>query len=94
MAKTKKTGAEKMSRSGMHKEGKTLFGCYVEPEIKALAIMTSERLGITFTQIILNGLMAEATRAGIVVNGGVAPEFRADYDDCVALTRAKINGDI
>lgn len=79
------------TRNGLHKEGKTLFGCYVDPEIKALAILTSEKLRITFTDIIINGLKAEATRAGILVNGQVRKEFLENYNLCLELTKAKID---
>ena len=80
----------KKTRKGMHKEGKTLFGAYVEPEIKALAEMTSEKLGITFTDIIINGLRSEATRAGIMRNGSIVAECKDEYDLLVAMTREKI----
>lgn len=79
------------TRQGKHKEGKTLFGAYVEPEIKALAEMTSEALGITFTDIIINGLKHEATRAGIMHNDEIVPEFREAYELAVSMTRDKIN---
>ena len=88
MKKTKTN--KRTTRRGLHKEGKTLFGCYVDPEIKALAILTSERLRITFTDIIINGLKAEATRAGILVNGQVRAELRENFNLCLELTKAKI----
>lgn len=78
------------NRMGKHKEGKTLFGAYVEPEVKALAEMTSEKLGITFTDIILNGLRSEATRAGIMRNNQIVKECKAEYELLVAMTREKI----
>lgn len=80
----------KTTRQGKHKEGKTLFGGYVDPEIKALAELTSEALGITFTDIIINGLKHEATRAGIMLNGEIVPKFRSAYDLAVKLTKEKI----
>lgn len=67
-------------RAGKHLEGNTLFGCYVSPEIKALAVMTADALGITFTEIIINGLKHEATRAGILENDEIAAGARAAYD--------------
>ena len=78
------------SRAGKHKEGKTLFGAYVEPEIKALAELTSSQLGCTFTDIILNGLRSEATRAGIMRNGEIVEEFRPIYETLLKMTRDKI----
>lgn len=90
MKDDKQKNRPRKSRSGVHKEGKTLFGCYVDPEVKALAIMTSEKLGITFTDIIINGLRAEATRAGILSQGEIRKDVRQRYELCVALTKAKI----
>lgn len=78
------------TRKGKHKEGKTLFGAYVEPEIKALAELTSSQLGCTFTEIILNGLRYEATRAGVMKNGEIVEEFRPLYNTLLKMTRDKI----
>lgn len=78
------------TRKGKHKEEKTLFGAYVVPEVKALAELTSETLGITFTDIILNGLRAEATRAGIMKNGEIVADYVDSYNALVAMTREKI----
>lgn len=69
---------------------KTLFGAYVDPEIKALAVLTSDRLGISFTDIILNGLRSEATRAGILKDGDVCPECKQAYDAVLEVVKARI----
>ena len=79
-----------MSRQGKHKDDKTLFGAYVTPEIKALAEMTSDKLGITFTDIIINGLYAEATRAGIMKNGEITAQYQQAHQLLTAMTRDKI----
>ena len=81
---------EKQTRAGRHKELKTLFGAYVEPEIKALAVLTSDRLGISFTDIILNGLRSEATRAGILKNGEIMPECRDAFNAVLEVVKARI----
>lgn len=78
------------SRSGKHKVGKTLLGAYVEPEIKVLAAMTSDALGITITEIILNGLYHEATRAGIMFNGAIKPEHMPAYRALVEVMKSKL----
>ena len=78
------------SRQGKHKEMKTLFGAYVDPEIKALAVLTSDRLGITFTDIILNGLKSEATRAGIMQDDKILPEHKPAFDAVLEVVKAKI----
>ena len=78
------------TRKGKHKEGKTLFGAYVAPEVKALAELTSEVSGDTFTQIILDGITTAATRAGVMLNGRVVPEHKEAYDLLVRMTREKV----
>ncbi len=77
-------------RQGKHKEMKTLFGAYVEPEVKALAVLTSDKLGISFTDIILNGLRSEATRAGILAKGEIKPEYREAYDAVLEIVKVRI----
>lgn len=78
------------SRNGKHKPGKTLLGAYVDPEIKVLAAMTSDALGITITEIILNGLYHEATRAGIMSNGQIKPEHMEAYRALVEIMKQKL----
>ena len=81
---------KRASRQGKHKELKTLFGAYVDPEVKALAVLTSDRLGITFTDIILNGLRSEATRAGLMRNNKLLPEHQPAFDAVLEVVKAKI----
>lgn len=70
-----------MSRQGKHKENKTLLGAYVTHDIKALVIMTADRLGITITDIILNGLYSEARRAHLIdKDNKVKPEYTAAFN--------------
>lgn len=79
------------TRQGKHKKGKTFLGAYVEPEIKVLATMTSDALGESITDIILNGLWNEAHRAGISTERGVInPEHIAAYNAGVEILKAKL----
>lgn len=78
------------TRKGKHKVGKTLLGAYVEPEIKVLAAMTSDALDISITDIILNGLYHEATRAGIMMNGEVKSEHLQAFKANVEILKAKM----
>lgn len=80
----------RQSRQGKHKEMKTLFGAYVDPEVKALAVLTSDRLGISFTDIILNGLRSEAIRAGIMLNDQIRPEYLAAFNAVLEIVKARI----
>lgn len=70
-----------MNRQGKHKENKTLLGAYVSHDVKALVIMTADRLGITITDIILNGLYSEARRAELIDdNNKIKPEYVASFE--------------
>lgn len=70
-----------MSRQGKHKENKTLLGAYVSHDVKALVIMTADRLGITITDIILNGLYSEARRAELIDDDNkIKPEFVDSFE--------------
>ena len=78
---------QKKSRNGLHREEKTFFGAYITPEMKALVVMTADRLGITMTDIILNGLRNEATRAGVLVNGEIPPDLKERYDFILEMVK-------
>ena len=81
-----------MSRQGKHKENKTLLGAYVTHDVKALVIMTADRLGITITDIILNGLYAEARRAQLIDDDNkVKPEFAASFNAIKELCEVQRN---
>lgn len=75
MDRLKKTGGG--SRHGKHAPGAFRISLYLSAEEKAIAILTAERQGKTLTEILRNGIVYEATRSGIIVNGNVAEKFRA-----------------
>lgn len=75
MDRLKKIGGG--SRHGKHAPGAFRISLYLSAEEKAIAILTAERQGKTLTEILRNGIVYEATRSGIVVNGSVAEKFRA-----------------
>lgn len=81
-----------MSRQGKHKENKTLLGAYVTHDIKALVIMTADRLGVTITDIILNGLYAEARRAELIDSDNkIKPEYEASFNAIKELCEVQRN---
>ena len=65
------------SRHGKHAPGAFRISLYLSAEEKAIAILTAERQGKTLIDILRNGIVCEATRSGIIVNGSVAEKFRA-----------------
>ena len=75
MDRLKKIGGG--SRHGKHAPGAFRISLYLSAEEKAIAILTAERQGKTLTEILRNGIVYEATRSGIIVNGSVVEKFRA-----------------
>ena len=75
MARPKKI--EGGSRHGKHAPGAFRISLYLSAEEKAIAILTAERQGKTLTDVLRNGIVCEATRSGVIVNGRVAEKFRA-----------------
>ena len=78
MTRPKKTSGE--SRHGKHAPGMFRVSLYLSAEEKAIAIFTAECLGCTLSDIIRSGIVAEATRAGVLVNGRVPDKFRPRID--------------
>ena len=75
MARPKKIDGE--NRHGKHAPGVFRISLYLSAEEKAIAILTAERQGRTLSDVMRSGIVCEATRSGIMVNGRVAEKFRA-----------------
>ena len=75
MARPKKSDGG--SRHGKHAPGVFRVALYLSAEEKAIAILTAERQGKTLSDVLRSGIVCEATRSGIMVNGKVAEKFRA-----------------
>ena len=65
------------SRHGKHAPDAFRVAIYLSAEEKAFAILTSERQGKTLSDVLRSGIVCEATRSGVMVNGSVAEKFRA-----------------
>lgn len=74
MARPKKTDGG--SRHGKHAPDMFRISLYLSAEEKAIVILTAEREGKTLTDVLRAGIMREATRSGIIVNGCIAEKFR------------------
>ena len=75
MARPKK--ADGGSRHGKHAPGVFRVSLYLSAEEKAIAILTAERQRKTLSDVLRSGIVCEATRSGVLVNGVVAEKFRA-----------------
>ena len=75
MARPKKIDGD--SRHGKHAPGVFRVSLYLSAEEKAIAILTAERQSKTLSDVLRSGIVCEATRSGVLVNGVVAEEFRA-----------------
>lgn len=79
-------------RHGRHREGNVLLGAMVEPEKKAIAIVTAAALAgegraMTQTEIIWEGVSRIAQSVGVIdFEGHVTPR----YQDAVALAKATV----
>lgn len=74
MARPKKTDGG--SRHGKHAPNVFRISLYLSAEEKAIAILTAERQGKTLSDILRCGILNEAIRSGIMVNGRVVEKFR------------------
>lgn len=75
MARPKK--ADGGSRHGKHALDVFRVSLYLSAEEKAIAILTAERQGKTLTDVLKRGIVYEAMRSGVMMNGSVAEKFRA-----------------
>lgn len=66
----------KKNRHGQHHEDLVGFSGYITPELKALAQVTANELKTTMMDLVRNGIQVEAVRAGVVVDGQIAPKYR------------------
>lgn len=65
------------TRQGMHKEGKSSIGIYVEDDFRALLSFVVDQSGETATSIIMEGVRSKATALGIMKDNEVLPKYRA-----------------
>ena len=65
------------SRHGKHALDVFRVSLYLSAEEKAIAILTAEQQDKTLSDVLRSGIVYEATRSGIPVNGSVAEKFRA-----------------
>lgn len=71
---------KKRNRHGQHDEGLVGFSGYITPELKAIAQVTANELKTTMMDLVRDGIRNEATRAGVMLNGQVAPKYKPLVD--------------
>lgn len=74
MSRPKKTDGG--SRHGKHAPDVFRVSLYLSAEEKAVAILAAELQGRTLSDVLRGGLVSEAVRSGIMVNGQIAEKFR------------------
>ena len=73
MARHKRSGGE--SRHGKHAIGMFRVSLYLSAEEKAIAVLTAELEGRTLSDVLRSGLLFEAERVGVIVNGSIGKQF-------------------
>ncbi len=81
---------EKNGRSGKHKPTKTLVGGYVDPEVRALAVLVCDKTGETITQMVIDGITSKAIGCGIMKNGEIARQYKAAYKAALEMVHLSI----
>jgi len=75
--KTKPKGKSRNRPGNRHDDDKVLLGGYVYAEVKALAQLTTNKLKIKNNlALLVEGLHTMATKAGIMENGKIKPEYK------------------
>lgn len=75
MARLRKRDGE--SRHGKHSPDVFRVALYLSAEEKAIAILTAERQGKTLSDVLRSGIVAEATRCGVMVDGAISEKFKS-----------------
>ena len=68
------------SRHGQHDEDLVSFSGRVTAELLALVKVVCLKRGCTGMDLLRKGVETEAIRDNVIVNGEIAPEYKAAYD--------------
>lgn len=83
-----RTGTTTGSRHGKHHPDKVILGCFVTPEIKALAMLVAEKKGCEVSALVTDGINRSATDVGIMVNGRITDDYDLEIKAIAARIRA------
>lgn len=64
------------SRHGQHREDLVQIAGYVTPQLKAIAQVTANELNTNMMELMRNGIIQEATRAGVMRNGIITNKYK------------------
>lgn len=79
--KTKKTRKEdRGTRHGKHAETAFRISFYVSAREKAIAVLSAELLKSGLTDVLREGLLYAATKAGVMENGEIKEKYRERVD--------------
>ena len=77
------------NRHGKHDDDLVSFGGFVTPELKALARVAADELGMTMMDMIRDGVYSSATRVGVIKNGEIVEAYKPIVKAYAAAFRAK-----
>ena len=80
-----KKDSTKKTRHGKHREELVGFAGYISPELKAIAQVTANELKVTMMDLVRDGFIYNATRAGVMENGEVVAKYKDVVDTYVEL---------
>ena len=81
----KKTKTKEESRHGKHRDDLVGFAGYITPELKAVAQIAANELETTMMDLVRDGFAYFATKAGVIKNGEVKPEYKDAVAELVRI---------
>lgn len=60
------------------------------PEVRALAMLTSDKTGETITQMIIDGITLKATQCGILKDGEIVKRYKAPFDAALEIVNLSL----
>lgn len=77
------------SRHGVHRAELVQMTLFVTPRIRAIAQVTANELRTTFKELAIDGIMTNATKAGVVANGRVTDKYKPIVDAYIDVIETK-----
>ena len=77
------------TRHGKHHEDLVQIAGYITPELKAIAQVAANELKTNMMDLIRNGIISEATRAGVTKKGEVVKKYKPIVATYVDVYRSK-----
>ena len=84
-----RTKAKLDSRHGVHRAELVQMTLFVMPRIRAIAQVTANELRTTFKDLAIDGIMTNATKAGVIANGRVTGKYKPIVDAYIDVIKTK-----